>query len=285
MSLTDNAIARIRELIRSGALPPGAKLPPEQQLAAELGLSRNLMREAVKALVVARVLEIRRGDGTYVTSLQPRLLLEGLAVAVELLHGETLLELTETRRLFEPVATGLAARRMTPEALAAVAGELDAMRAARDDVELLIQHDAAFHRAVLAATGNETLVSLLDGISGRTLRGRIWRALVDEHAWERTLAEHEAIYDALVTGDAGLAEATALVHVSSTEHWLRRHLEAQREIEAAAAASAAAEATANATWGVPATDGRGTENEERHGEGEPESRRAARGARPATTGR
>ncbi|SOD63956.1 GntR family transcriptional regulator, transcriptional repressor for pyruvate dehydrogenase complex [Streptomyces zhaozhouensis] len=234
MSLTDNAIARIRELIRSGALPPGAKLPPEQQLAAELGLSRNLMREAVKALVVARVLEIRRGDGTYVTSLQPRLLLEGLAVAVELLHGETLLELTETRRLFEPVATGLAARRMTPEALAVVARELEAMRAARDDVELLVHHDAAFHSAVLAATGNETLVSLLDGISGRTLRGRIWRALVDEHASARTLTEHEAIYDALAAGDAALAEATALVHVSSTEHWLHRHLEAQRAVEAEA---------------------------------------------------
>ncbi|UED87156.1 FadR/GntR family transcriptional regulator [Streptomyces profundus] len=233
MSLTDNAIVRIRELIQTGALPPGAKLPPEQQLAAELGLSRNLMREAVKALVVARVLEIRRGDGTYVTSLQPSLLLEGLAVAVELLHGETLLELTETRRLFEPVATGLAARRMTPEALAVVADELDAMRAARDDVELLVHHDAAFHRAVLAATGNETLISLLDGISGRTLRGRIWRALVDEHASERTLAEHEAIYHALADGDASLAQATALVHVSSTEHWLRRHLEIQRDLDAA----------------------------------------------------
>ncbi|MDT0266374.1 FadR/GntR family transcriptional regulator [Streptomyces sp. DSM 44915] len=234
MSLTDDAIARIRELIRSGALPPGAKLPPEQRLAAELGLSRNLMREAVKALVVAGVLEIRRGDGTYVTSLQPRLLLAGLSVAVELLHGETLLELTETRRLFEPVATGLAARRMTPEALAVVAGELAAMRAARDDVAALVQHDAAFHRAVLAATGNETLLSLLDGISGRTLRGRVWRGLVDERSADRTLAEHEAIYQALAAGDAALAEATALVHVSSTEDWLRRHLREQRRARATA---------------------------------------------------
>lgn len=87
MSLTDKAIEQIRELIRSGALPPGAKLPPEPDLAAQLGLSRNLAREAVKALAVARVLEVRRGDGTYVTSLQPSLLLEGLGGAVELLQG------------------------------------------------------------------------------------------------------------------------------------------------------------------------------------------------------
>src|SRR3954462_11465226 len=140
MSLADQAISRIRDLIQSGELPPGTKLPPEQQLAAELGMSRNLTREAVKALVVARVLEIRRGDGTYVTSLEPALLLEGLGSAVELLHGDTLLELTEVRRLFEPVATGLAAARISDEALAEVARHLDAMTHARDDVELLNEH-------------------------------------------------------------------------------------------------------------------------------------------------
>src|SRR3954469_25506261 len=113
VSLTDKAISRIRELILTGELPPGSRLPPEQQLAAELGLSRNLMREAVKALVLARVLEIRRGDGTYVTSLEPAVLLEGLGSAVELLRGDTQLELTEVRRLFEPVATGVAAARIT----------------------------------------------------------------------------------------------------------------------------------------------------------------------------
>jgi GntR family transcriptional regulator, transcriptional repressor for pyruvate dehydrogenase complex len=71
MSLTDEAIARIRELIRSGRFPPGARLPPEHQLAAELGMSRSPIREAVKTLSVARVLDVRRGDGTYVTSLAP----------------------------------------------------------------------------------------------------------------------------------------------------------------------------------------------------------------------
>ena len=224
MSLTDKAIARIREMIRSGDLPPGARLPSEQQLAADLGLSRNLMREAVKALVAARVLEIRRGDGTYVTSLEPRVLLEGLASAVELLRGETLLELTEVRRLFEPIATGLAATRITADGLAEVEKYLDAMRAARDDVTLLTEYDAAFHRAVITATGNETLVSLLEGISARTVRARVWRGLVEENTADRTIAEHEAIYAALTAGDAALAQATALMHISTTEHWFREHL-------------------------------------------------------------
>ncbi|MCS7477056.1 FadR/GntR family transcriptional regulator [Umezawaea endophytica] len=224
MSLTDKAIDRIRDLIQSGELAPGDKLPPEQQLAAELGLSRNLMREAVKALVVARVLEIRRGDGTYVTSLEPEVLLGGISSAVELLRGDTLLELTEVRRLFEPVATGLAASRISDGELAEVEQHLRAMRAARNDVELLNRHDAAFHRAVVAATGNATLATLLEGISSRTVRARVWRGLVDDQAASRTLAEHEAIYRALVDRDAALAHAAALVHINTTERWLREHV-------------------------------------------------------------
>jgi GntR family transcriptional repressor for pyruvate dehydrogenase complex len=225
MSLTDKAITRIRELIQSGELLPGAKLPPEQQLSAELGVSRNLTREAVKALVVARVLEIRRGDGTYVTSLEPTLLLEGVGSAVELLRGDTLLELIEVRRLFEPIATGLAASRISTEDLAEVARHLDAMTHARDDVELLNEHDAAFHRAVIAAAGNATLATLLEGISSRTVRARVWRGLVDDNASDRTIAEHQAIYAALAAKDSSLAQAATLMHVSTTERWLRDHLE------------------------------------------------------------
>jgi GntR family transcriptional repressor for pyruvate dehydrogenase complex len=226
ISLTDKAIAQIRELIRSGQLAPGSKLPPEPQLALQLGLSRNLLREAVKVLASAQVLEIRRGDGTYVTSLQPDMLLGGLGGAIEMLQGDTgnLLDVMEVRRLLEPAAAALAAIRITEPGLAEVKRHLDAMREARDDVELLNLHDAAFHRAVTAATGNDTLVTLLEGVSGQTLRARIWRGLVDNDAAGRTVAEHEAIFQALVVGDGPLAQAAALLHVSNTEGWLREHV-------------------------------------------------------------
>ena len=228
MSLTDKAMTRIRELIQTGKLPPGSKLPPEPQLAAELGVGRNIMREAVRALVAARVLEVRRGSGTFVTSLEPRLLLEGIGEAVELLQGDTMLELTEVRRLFEPAATALAATRITAGQLAEVKGHLEAMRAAMRDVELLNKHDAAFHRAVVAATGNQTLSTVLDGISGRTVRARVWRGLVDADTHAdvagQTLREHEAIYAALVSGDPLRAHAAAFMHVTTTETWLREHL-------------------------------------------------------------
>src|SRR4051812_14961654 len=90
VALTDDAIVRLRNMIQSGELLPGARLPPEHQLAAQMGISRSGVREAVKVLESARVLDVRRGDGTYVTSLAPALLLQGLGFAVELLQGETL---------------------------------------------------------------------------------------------------------------------------------------------------------------------------------------------------
>src|SRR3954465_9584285 len=217
VALTDQAITWLRASIQAGELPPGSRLPTEAQLSAEMGISRSGVREAVKVLEAARVLDVRRGDGTYVTSLAPRLLLEGVGLAVELLHGDTLLEVMEVRRLLEPVATGLAALGSSAGGLAELEGILDDMRRAADDAELLIGYDAAFHRAVVAATGNESLTSLLDGLSGRTLRARLWRGTINGDVSAQTIAEHEAIYRALRARDQVLAHSTALVHVSSSE--------------------------------------------------------------------
>lgn len=225
MALTDEAIARIRTMIRAGDLPPGSRLPPENQLSAQLGISRSGIREAVKVLASARVLDVRRGDGTYVTSLAPALLLEGVGFAIELLQGETLLEVMEVRRLLEPAATATAAGRVSEPQLDELDDLLRSMRSVAADAEKLMQCDIAFHRAVVAATGNETLTSLLDGLSGRTVRARIWRGLVLGDVAQNTIDEHEAIYLALRAGDQSLAHAAALMHVNTSESWLRAVLE------------------------------------------------------------
>jgi GntR family transcriptional repressor for pyruvate dehydrogenase complex len=221
MGLTDEAIAKIKELIQSGELGPGTRLPPEPQLSAQLGLSRSSMREAIKALEVARVIDVRRGDGTYVTSLAPRLLLQGLGFAIDLVQDDNLLEVMEVRRLLEPAATALAATRISQSQLDHLGELLVQMRAAAHDGEKLIEFDTEFHRAVIGAAGNDTLLSILEGLSGRTVRARVWRGIVDGDVSGTTIAEHESIYRALVAGDQGLAQATALVHVNTSEAWLR----------------------------------------------------------------
>ena len=225
MALTDEAITKLRSMIQSGELPPGARLPPENQLAAQIGISRSGVREAVKVLESARVLDVRRGDGTYVTSLEPKLLLEGVGFAVELLQGETLLEVMEVRRLLEPAATALAALRITDEQLETLAEALQQMRDAASDPEKLMQADVAFHHVVVASTGNETLTSLLDGLSGRTARARIWRGVVLGDVTEATIDEHRAIHHALRARDPFLAQSAALLHVNTSESWLRTILD------------------------------------------------------------
>ena len=85
--LTDQAIAKIKDLIMSGEFAAGSKLPNEQDLSQRLGLSRNSLREAVRALTLIGVLEPRVGDGTYVTSLEPDLLLTGMGFISDHMTG------------------------------------------------------------------------------------------------------------------------------------------------------------------------------------------------------
>jgi GntR family transcriptional repressor for pyruvate dehydrogenase complex len=223
MAVTDEAIEKIKEMIVSGALRPGDRLPKESELAAELGLSRNSLREAVRALSLIRILDVRQGDGTYVTSLDPQLLLEALSFVVDFHRDDTVLEFLAVRRILEPAATAMAATRIPEEELEALQGKLDAL-GPQPSVEELVASDLEFHRGIVAASGNSVLCSLLDGLSGPTTRARVWRGLTQEDAVSRTLLEHRAILGALRDRDAEAARSWATVHVASVEQWLRSTL-------------------------------------------------------------
>ncbi|RLQ82832.1 FadR/GntR family transcriptional regulator [Mycetocola zhadangensis] len=220
MAVTDEAILKIKEMILSGELRPGDRLPPEKELSDRLGLSRSSMREAVKALEVIRVLDVRRGDGTYVTSLEPRLLLEALSFVVDLHGDSSILELFAVRRILEPAAVALAAGRITDATIAELRSKIESIDTLTD-VEGLVAHDLEFHGSIVAAAENGYLSSLIESLSSHTVRARIWRGLTQEKSVERTLAEHRGIVDALEAGDAGLAQALMTVHIAGVEQWLR----------------------------------------------------------------
>jgi GntR family transcriptional repressor for pyruvate dehydrogenase complex len=96
------------------------------------------------------------------------------------------------------------------------------MREAGDDEEFVAQ-DANFHAGVAEASGNGTLASLLAGLSSRTMRVRVLRAMTGaDDALRSTIDQHEAIYTALAAGDPNLAQALAMQHVVTTESWLRQ---------------------------------------------------------------
>lgn len=220
MAVTDDAIAQIKRMIQRGDLRPGDRLPPEQELADRLGLSRSSMREAVKALEAMRILDVRRGDGTYVTSLQPSLLLEAMSFVLDFHESHAVLDVLEVRRIVEAAAAGLAAMRATAGDIAAMRAHLAAIGPETRSDDLVV-HDVAFHRMVAASTGNHYLVGILETISSQTSRARVWRALTQDGAVEHTLNEHDRILDAIEAGDAEVARALMTVHVSGVERWLR----------------------------------------------------------------
>ena len=223
MPVTDEAIGKIKEMIVSGQLRPGDKLPKEQDLALELGLSRSSLREAVRALSLLNILNVRQGDGTYVSSLEPGLLLEAVTFILDFHHDDTIMQAFQVRAILEPAATALAAQRIGEEELAELHGLLDAL-GDHPELEELVASDLEFHTKIAAASGVPLLCSMLEAISGPTVRARVWRGLTQEDAVPRTLAEHRAILDALTLHDTETARAWATVHVSGVTRWLDKSL-------------------------------------------------------------
>lgn len=223
MAVTDDAIDRIKAMIVSGELLPGTRLPKEDDLAQQLGLSRNSLREAVRALTAMKILVPKQGDGTYVSSLEPHLLLETLSFAADVSHGQTALQLLQVRRLLEPPATALAVGRITDEDLRRLRSILDRSTAA-ESAEEFVRLDTEFHSAIVGLSGNPVLSMLLQVVSTQTQRARILRGASVGPAIENAHRDHEAIFAALVLRDAQLAASAAMVHVASVEQWLAQSL-------------------------------------------------------------
>jgi GntR family transcriptional regulator, transcriptional repressor for pyruvate dehydrogenase complex len=230
MSVTDAAIEKIKEMIVSGELRPGDRLPKEADLAQRLGLSRNSLREAVRALSMFRILDVRQGDGTYVTSLESDVLLDAMSFLVDLHHDRGVLHVLEARRVLEAAVAALAAQYIDDEELAELRRLIDESGECTT-VEELVEVDLEFHRRIALASRNPVLASLLDSISTRTSRARIWRGITQSGATERTLTEHRAILAALEHHRPDLARARAAVHVAGVEEWVEQALEPEAASE------------------------------------------------------
>ena len=131
-----------------------------------------------------------------------------------------MLEFLRVRRILEPEAAAMAALRIGADEIRALQAVLDACSPDSSPEELLA-HDVEFHRLVGVASGNSVLGSLIEGLSGPTNRARIWRGRTQTGAQSRTVAEHQAVLDALVSHEPDLARAAMVVHVAGVENWLR----------------------------------------------------------------
>jgi GntR family transcriptional repressor for pyruvate dehydrogenase complex len=234
-SRTDTVVTGIKDMITSGTLKAGSRLPVEKDLALELGVSRSSLREGVRALASMGVLETRQGDGTYVTSLHPSLLLAPMGFLVDLQDVDDLSHVQAVRRVLETEAAGRAAISISDEALdegEAILASVDALTAAdaRQSYEAFIEADIAFHRVVAHAAGNPALEALIEALSSRTIRARTWRAMTEQGVLAVTHGEHRAILHSLRLHDPEGARLRMGTHLLAVQDFLQEHRDAPADV-------------------------------------------------------
>ena len=221
----------INDMITTGVLTPGSRLPVENDLAVQLGVSRSSLREGVRALALMGVLQTRQGNGTYVTALDPATLLAPLGVLVNLQHPGNIADVMVVRRVLEVEAAGRAAARISDAELTAARDILTQMESMLGEEAIahdaVMEADVEFHRVIAQASGNPTLSAMINGLAGRTVRARLWRALQKEGVERQTHAEHASILAALTARDPDAARLRMNVHLLNVEEYLQAHLKAE----------------------------------------------------------
>lgn len=217
-------VEQISGMIREGALRPGDRLPPERQLAEEFGVSRAAVREALSALGLMGLVEVRHGEGTFVRSVSEEGLVTPMALLLTMERNEALgLELLEIRSALEAEAAYLAAQRWEPEDLVAMEDSLEQMDTALHTGELGAEADWKFHRAVATASGNGLLLQIMRTLSENMQESlKLYRErLLRIPTMDRTLLdEHWGILEAIRERKPELAHDRMRAHIERVKRTL-----------------------------------------------------------------
>jgi DNA-binding FadR family transcriptional regulator len=202
---------QIRGLIRGGEFAPGARLPPERELAKQFGVSRPSVREALIALEVEGLVEVRIGSGIYVRAAP-----EAPAMpATDAAAGPY--ELLRARYVIEAECAALAAKSAKRQQLQAIAAALDGMQREMESGKQPLPSDRSFHLCIAEATGNGALVAVVKMLwEERT--GPLYQQLEHHYdspgLWRAALAEHRAVLKAIADRDPQAARAAMQRHLN-----------------------------------------------------------------------
>ncbi|MYM34125.1 FCD domain-containing protein [Duganella sp. FT50W] len=200
---------RIQELIRNEHIAAGERLPSERDLATKLSVSRASLREALIALELGGVIEVRGGSGVYVSEV-PEPPVSDLAEA-----GPGPFEVLSARRLIESEIAAIAARVATDSAIDAIMQAVIEMETNHDHYASNEQADRNFHLAIARATGNSALVGSLNYLWDQ--RGRLWHKLKEhfqtEELRQETLKDHRRILEAIAAHDPAAARKAMRAHL------------------------------------------------------------------------
>ena len=218
--LSEAALEQIRELIVSRHMEPGSKLPSERELVQRLGISRSSVREALRMLEIMGYVEVKPGKGVYVRGLASDL---SVPLPAWLAHRKESLENHfEARLVLEPAAAGLAAFRATEHDITNLTKALHTFEACLENNDLLglITADTEFHGIIASATGNRTIQFLMHTVIRFLFEG--WKATLRiEGRPRKTVTEHGAILEAIVSGDQAAAKKAMEQHLKNALAHLR----------------------------------------------------------------
>lgn len=209
---------QIRALIDKGDYAPGVRLPPERELAQQLGVSRPSVREALIALEIEGSVEVRMGAGVYVCNQTQR------KPQAQAGMGESPVELMRARAAIEGTVITMACARLTPESMGSLRQILDGMLAAMAQNRSPLALDRQFHLAIAAMAGNavlERLVGELFDERHSPIAERLSTRAESAQTWAAALQEHEAIWRALEARDALGAQTALRMHLQASEQrWM-----------------------------------------------------------------
>ena len=209
----------VRELIESDQLRPGERLPAERDLARMLGVSRVPIREAMRTLSAQGLIEIRRGQGMFVTSSSVEATVDGLASAL-LNQRDLLAELFAVRRLLEPASAQWAAARADGDAVASLQSLVADMRTATEsdppDYDSIGDRDTRLHVELAAASENRVLMRIMQVLQDLH-REQLETSLRYRDRVHETFKDHDRIVRAIATGDPVEARSAMLDHLANSE--------------------------------------------------------------------
>jgi GntR family transcriptional repressor for pyruvate dehydrogenase complex len=225
-TLANRVTNQIEQLMMDGRLQPGDRLPPERELARQFGVSRTVVREAVRALAAKSLLEVEPGSGTTVRSPTPKSVAQSMTMLLRATRTEIDYDkVHEVRRILEVEIAGLAAERRTDEDLKEMEEILRQTAEAeiQDDRESFPECDVAFHAALACATHNELFSLLLDSMADIMIKVRQLGFEVPDMPM-RALRHHCAIFERVKAGDPKGARRAMREHLIEAEDTMRQAL-------------------------------------------------------------
>ena len=208
----DLIISQIKDLITSGQLKPGDKLPPERKLAEHLGVSRNQVRLAITKLEFYGILKVQPQSGTVVSGLGI-VALEGLISDILKIEDTDFKNLVATRVLLEKEAARLAALNRTDDDIVKINVALKAYEDKVNSGESAVEEDLMFHLKIAEASKNTVLKTLMMIITPDIVKSFIKLKVCDEARNAKTINEHRLIYDKIVEGDDKAASDAMITHL------------------------------------------------------------------------